>query len=74
MLLPELMVSWGEEKGHYVPNIFLIIGKEGKKQKCQQIQNKANYLRPAFFLLIDLRDFCFEILGRGGGGCVGKKK
>ena len=44
------MVSWGggggagREKGHYVPNIFLVIGKKGKKEKCQQIQKKAKYL------------------------------
>ena len=35
---------WGKEKGQYVPNIFLIIGTKGKKQKCHQIQKKSNYL------------------------------
>ena len=38
------MVSGAKEKGHYVPNTFLITVKKGKKQKCQQIQKKAKYL------------------------------
>ena len=47
----------GVEKGHYVPNIFLVIGSDliihirskllertEKSKKCQQIQKKAKYL------------------------------
>ena len=62
------MVSGGKEKGHYVPNIFLIIGKKGKKQKCQQIQKKAKSLSGGDRLsagLIDSYVFvsCFRING-----------
>ena len=62
------MVSGAKEKGHYIPYIFLIIGKKGKKQKCQQIQKKAKYLSSGDSLcagLIDSRMFvsCFWMNG-----------
>ena len=47
-LLPGLMVSWGGGGGErsLCSNLssYLVIGKKGKKQKCQQIQKKAKYL------------------------------
>ena len=55
------MVSWGKEKGHYVPNIFLIIGKKGKKQKCQKYKKKAKYLSGGDSLSAGLIDSCMFV-------------
>ena len=62
------MVSGGKEKGHYVPDVFLVIGKKGKKQKCQQIQKKTKYLSIRESLsagVVDSRMFvsCFWLNG-----------